>query len=690
LTRADRNNRRYSLRITLSTIIIGLLIFSMGGTVVIILTIRTRSLDMTSRVIQKEVSQHIATKLQDRFGQAEDTLKEYLRLAKRGLVPIDDLFVLSEHLAARIRYDTRYEWFGFLLPDGRGCSAIRREDGSVALFRTRPAGGTFEVTAEAIDEDGRRTVLETSSGEGTDFRETPWFMLGAKHTEPVWTKRYVRAYDGAYGWACTASVQREGGVAGVFGMGFGLAFLEDYLKDLYVAKTGRAFLLNRLTGDIVAGPAAEDRSRLSPVVEKAVALLPQQPQDVHVGKTHSISISQGGIDYVVALEVQELRRETAWINALVIPETEIVGFASRYLVIGLSATGGLFLVGLILAGRISKRVAAPLRIISADLERVGGFDISEQSLPTSRIDEIAIVADSAERMKASLRSFSRYVPTELVRDLLREGQEARLGGKTRSLTLFFSDVEGFTTISERMTPQSLVDALGEYLDVVTGVVGQCHGVIDKYIGDGILAFFNAPHDDPDHVSHACLSALRVQEALESKRVEWEAAGMPLFHTRIGLHTDDVVVGNIGTPERFSYTVIGDGVNLSARLESLNKAYGTWILVSDNTQNIAGNRFEWRRIDLTAVKGRQTGESVYELLGESGKVTDDILRARDRYEAALEAYLNRRFEEAIRGFEEAAQIREKDKASVTMRKRAEMYLKSPPSKDWDGVFVHTEK
>jgi hypothetical protein len=210
----------------------------------------------TARVIQKEISQHIATKLQGRFNEAENTLKEYLGLARRGLVPIDDLPLLSERLAARIRYDTRYEWFGFLSPDGRGCSAIRREDGRVALLRNDPVGGVFKLVTEAIDEDGTRTVLQTASGAGTDFREASWYILGSKHTKPVWTKPYVRQYDGAYGWACTASIQRDGTVVGVLGMGFGLGFLEDYLKDLFVAKTGRVFMLNRLTGEIGAGPSS--------------------------------------------------------------------------------------------------------------------------------------------------------------------------------------------------------------------------------------------------------------------------------------------------------------------------------------------------------------------------------------------------------------------------------------------------
>ena len=690
MSNATEKPRRYSLRITLSTVLIGLLVLTVGGTVGIILAVRSRSLDMTSKIIQKEVSLRIGNKLLDRFSSAESLLREYLASTERGLIPIDDLDVLSEQMAERIRYDTRYEWIAFLRPDGLGGGAVRGVDGRIVLHRTRPINRMFELTKEILNEDGTREPVEVITGKEYDIRKAPWYTVAAENTQPTWVKRYVRAIDGTYGWACAVSPRRDGEMVGAFGVGFGLGFLEDYLKDLYVAKTGRLFLLNNSTGEIAIAPSSEQRARLGPVVERAIARVPQGVQNMKVGETLSFSIKHDGVKYVVALEAQQLQSDLGWINALVIPEEEIIGFAHRYMAIGLSAIGVLFGIALVLAGNISKRVSTPLKVISKDLERVGEFELSQRPMPPSMIDEIAVVGDSVERMKASLRSFARYVPTDLVRNLLSEGQEARLGGKVKNLTLFFSDVEGFTTVSEKMTPQSLVDALGEYLHVVTGVVAQCCGVIDKYIGDGILAFFNAPHNDPHHVANACLCALKVQEALESKRVEWEAAGMPAFRTRIGLHTDDVVVGNIGTPERFSYTVIGDGVNLAARLESLNKAYGTWILVSESTRTIAGNGFEWRRIDRTAVKGRAKGEFVYELLGESGKVAETVLRARDRYEAALDAYLDRRFQEAIRGFEEAAQIRQEDRAPSGLRGRAETYLKTPPPNDWDGIFVQTKK
>ena len=210
------------------------------------------------------------------------------------------------------------------------------------------------------------------------------------------------------------------------------------------------------------------------------------------------------------------------------------------------------------------------------------------------------------------------------------------------------------------------------------------------MGDGVLAFFNAPRDDADHVVHACRAALTTQAELAAARDGWVTGKRPPFFTRIGLHTAEVVVGNIGTPDRFSYTVLGDGVNLAARLESLNKAYGTWILASDEVRREAGDGFAWRHLDRTAVSGRVGGTEIYELLGEAGSAEAVLLEARDAYEAALRQYFDRRFEEAARGFAHAASMRPDDLAAETLRRRSQAYVESPPPEDWDGVFVQTQK
>ena len=423
--------RRYSLRIALSTLVISLLVFAVGGTVGIILAVRSRSLSVVSETIQKEVSLRIGNKLLDRFESAEILLQEYMRLGERGLIPLEDPDALSERLAERIRYDSRYEWLAFVQCDGTGAGAVRAIDGRIVLHKVPPLGGGFDLSREVVNEDGTKEPLAPVSLEDADFRKSPWYTVGIQNAEPTWVKRYVRQVDGTYGWACAVSIDRGGRRVGVLGVGFGLAFIEDYLKDISVAKSGRVFLLNALTGEVRIGPSSDEVARLRPVIAGAIAALPLGVKSVSVGETVSASVQHGGLRYIVAFETQRLRAGAAWINALVIPEEEVIGFANRYLAIGLSGIGLIFVIGLILAVKISRGVSSPLTVISDDLERVGEFELSPRPMPRSMIEEIAIVGDSVDRMKASLRSFGRYVPTDLVRGLLSEGQEARLGGKVK-------------------------------------------------------------------------------------------------------------------------------------------------------------------------------------------------------------------------------------------------------------------
>lgn len=422
-------------------------------------------------------------------------------------------------------------------------------------------------------------------------------------------------------------------------------------------------------------------------ITSAVALLPGGIDSLKPGPLHSIAVTEGGINYHVGISRQAPEGIFSWAHAIVIPDDELVGYFGDFLAPGLVAIGSLLVAAILLAQVLSRRIARSLQGIAADLRRVGDFELAEQPANQSLIREIAVVGDATERMKASLRSFGRYVPTDLVRDLLAQGQEARLDGVERPLTLFFSDVAGFTASSEGMSPTALVEALGAYLDVLTTAVEQQRGTIDKFIGDGVLAFFNAPRQDEEHVRHACRAALGVQAALAEAAPAWQAAGFPDFTTRIGLHTAEVVVGNIGTPERFAYTVIGDGVNLAARLESLNKAYGTSILGSEEVRAAAGDDFLWRPIDRTAVVGRSAGGTVYELVGYVDQVADDV-RARARvYTEAFEHYLGRRFTEAAAAFDTLASM---DPPSAILGARAAAYAATPPSEEWSGVHIQTKK
>src|SRR5262249_25650245 len=196
--------------------------------------------------------------------------------------------------------------------------------------------------------------------------------------------------------------------------------------------------------------------------------------------------------------------------------------------VALVAAAVFLVIGVGLGALLAARIARPLTLIATDLLQVAQFRLSAAPAPRSLVKEVAIVGDAVDRMKASLRSFARFVPADVVRELLARGEEAQLGGETRALTLHFSDIEGFTGISERMAPAEVVLDLADYLDVMTGAIRECGGTVDKFMGDGIMAFWNAPGPVPDHAAQACRAALRAQERLAALRAAWAGGGRPQF------------------------------------------------------------------------------------------------------------------------------------------------------------------
>jgi adenylate cyclase len=303
---------------------------------------------------------------------------------------------------------------------------------------------------------------------------------------------------------------------------------------------------------------------------------------------------------------------------------------------------------------------------------------------TSRLLEVDQLARATEQMKMSLRSFGKYVPTDLVRQLLASGIEARPGGENRELSIFFCDLANFTTISENLSPRELVEQLGEYFHAFTEEVAASGGTVDKFIGDAVMAFWGAPVDRPDHAAAACRCALSCQQRLAGLRMIWKKQGKPEFFARIGINTGPVVVGNIGSARRFNYTVIGDAVNVASRLEGLNKFYGTSICVSEQTIRAAGGAVAARPIEQVAVKGKSTPVLVYELLGLSADARADAPRVAALHERGLEHYLRRGWPEAIAAFEEIIRVRPGDGPATEFLRRCRTFVQDPPGPDWDGV------
>lgn len=288
-------------------------------------------------------------------------------------------------------------------------------------------------------------------------------------------------------------------------------------------------------------------------------------------------------------------------------------------------------------------------------------------------------------------AFDKYMSSEVVEEIMRNPEAIRLGGEKKEISILFSDIAGFTTISEKMTPEDLVALLNRYLSAMTTIIKTTHrGNVNKYLGDGIMALFGAPLDDPKHASLACYAALDCQAELARLRRNWVEEGLPEIGARIGINSGPCIVGNMGSEERMEYTVTGDSVNLASRLEGASKYYDTLILIGQRTAELAKNDVEVREIDLLRVKGKKEPVVVFELLGRKGQVAEAKRRVVDRYLEGLTAYKQRDFETACTRFTEALALDPSDGPSRVYVERSTNYRHTPPPVDWDGVYEMTSK
>jgi adenylate cyclase len=241
------------------------------------------------------------------------------------------------------------------------------------------------------------------------------------------------------------------------------------------------------------------------------------------------------------------------------------------------------------------------------------FELAPSATAAAFADVEAVLA-GLERAKTAMRALGKYTPIDLVRRLYADNVEPALGGELRRVTLMFTDIKDFTTFAEPLPPERLATLLGRYFEVMTAAVTAHGGTVDKYIGDALMVMWNAPAAVADHAARACRAALACVAAADALCASAEWRGLPPLHTRFGIHTGDVMVGHFGAPERFSYTALGDGVNLAARLEALNKQYGTTILVSGAVAAAVGDEFVLRPVGRVTVKGKTQAVDVFELRG----------------------------------------------------------------------------
>lgn len=333
-----------------------------------------------------------------------------------------------------------------------------------------------------------------------------------------------------------------------------------------------------------------------------------------------------------------------------------------------------------LAVWLGRRIDAQMLELNAEMEKITRFHLDSRPIRPSWLKEVAKLRDGFERMKAGLRSFQKYVPTDLVRDLLSLGEEAQVGGEIRHVTVMFCDLAGFTRMSESMGPARSTALLAEYFSLTERVITAHGGTVDKYLGDGVMAFWGAPRAQTDSSRRACAAALEVLR---------QASGLAAaLHIRIGISEGIALVGNIGTPSRLNYTAIGDTVNLASRLEGLAKQFGAGILLSEAAAQSVRDLFKVREVDRVIVVGREKPESVWELLaGIDDRGYDAMIAS---YDEVLKTYRNADFTRACALVEQHRLTFPHDRAAANLERIISIARRQSTPGSWEAVTRMEQK
>lgn len=689
---------RQPIRMDLRTAIFGMLSVLFLGTIAILATtaffMARASLRSLTTAHCVSVCRAVTRQVESLLGNASLTLEEISALAHEEPTPsiADPLWRkrISRIFAERLRW--RRHLSGIYWGDaatGVFFGARRDDDKKILLVEADPARDGGVQRLRFLTPDGR-LLPQPSPDRKMDARARPWFQRAMRTGVFVWTAPYD-FIDGRRGITAALPVRPTPiePPIGVLGADFPLSSLASYLAQLKPSPNGSVFLLDEV-GRIVVSPSQPGLHRAIATLDDALSENRDAFSDAPVGQPVSFASEFEGAYYRTTVSHFEIAGGLRWSVAVILPSSDFLNAAYHNAAVSLLFALIALVATLVLATLISRKISAPLNHLSRALEGIGEFRIPADPSPRSFVREVSVIGESVDRMKSSLRSFGKYVPADIVRDILRTSRAAQLGGESRTLTIFLSDLRDFTRLSEPRAADEVVAMVSDYLEVVTAAVHGGGGVVDKYLGDGVLALFNAPNCLPDHAARACLVALDVQRRLADLAPSRAMRRLPPLAARIALHTGEAVVGNIGTTERFAYTALGDAVNLTSRLESLSKVYGVSILATESVRRAAGARFAWRAVDRAAVYGRQAAVDLFELLGEESALSDDARRERDLFERALRDYFARRFERAAEGFAEIAKRRPDHASAQLFGERCAQFLAHPPPDDWDGAYVFERK
>ena len=478
-------------------------------------------------------------------------------------------------------------------------------------------------------EDENLITFETEemSGVAVDYAGRDWFAKALKSKRPESSGVYEDAVSKKPCITLSRRVinNKTKETVGVFAVDIGLDKLSSIIDDYKICKNSYIFLFSSEKGSLISQSNADENNKTnkpkgtetSPIAEKAITSFKQ-------GKGKQFLLNHDGVEYVAIfsefagkINEESYSKINDWVVCSLIPSEYFVGgileSQNKIFVITLFVVFVILLLMYLFFNRISNHIV----FLTEEAKKLHSFDLSVGKKPTTIIRELKSLGYSIETMRNNLESFSKFIPKDLVRRLLGTRSNFQIGGVSKKVTILFTDIEGFTSICETSEPLKISTHLSDYFEEITKIIFLNNGVVDKYMGDSVMAFWGSPTEDSRQSFNACKSALLAQKAIENLNLKWKAEGKSMvFKTRMGIHAGDVVAGNVGSKDHMNYTVLGDTVNIASRMEKINKIYHTSIIISEEIFNKIKNDCLAVPIDVVKLKGKKKEIKIYELMGMS--------------------------------------------------------------------------
>ena len=583
------------------------------------------------------------------------------------------------------------------------------------------SSGTFTLKTYSYPDFPHKPLSVDENG-GYDNRKRPFYVQGK--AQPVlkkgeWTncftfmKNFKEIRTGLF--YSTGLGDDNGDFFAVLAMGISTEWISGYLNETMqeIHKRGiNAFIFEKLPGksikvlahSLMADVFPKDQEgntiyysvpndMKDPAIEKMILSVPDfmlNGLELHGDFEKVFHLDVDGSDYVGIIKTVLAGTSPDWYVCLYVPQNVLFSNAYWHFYLAIGILASVMVISVILSLVLARSASRPIESLVLLSQKIGKLDFTHKVRADSKIIEIKNLAHSMNLMQIGLQAFTQYLPKDVLKSLFDAGTGAIPGGKEKDVSIMFADIANFTHYSENLSPNDLVLQLNEYLGCFSSVIIRNGGTVDKYIGDAVMAYWNAPRDCDDYAFKACKTAIQGLHNLSFLQKEWARLNKPVFKARVGINTGNVVLGNIGTEEHLSYTVIGDNVNLASRLEGLNKVYDTTIMISDATLKACDDRLVSRPIDLVGVKGKDKKIMVHELMGLTNETSSKIEKFCTDFKIAFSAYVKKDWPVGLSLFQKLASENPDDKLCQIYVDRCKDYQQNPPDASWDGGYQFNEK